>query len=327
MLTPQVLPTRTFSVKRLRLLVDRPGQHVEGLDLGPRGRREVGDRRGLQALVGRAAVRAGRRRRGQSPPRPQTTSVSAATAAITRRVAVPACRNCGCQGIRSMVSSSVVDSPPCTVSQLSETPSRAATGVRTPWALSSITSARIDVADTGSAPAYAILMDEDVPWLLHRKTGVAGEERDECLVLRGFDAPHGDRPRAAPLPHAPPEPGQELRVGGVPTVQLDEAPRDTPRSRHRRRGARARAERRPSRDALAAAPWGRRRTSAPDEATPGRRRHGGARPIEELDAVAHRRDPTSLRGQGRSSRSRRGETRGRRPRPRSRRSRGSSARG
>ena len=58
--------------------------------------------------------------------------------------------------------------------------------------------------------------------LLHGKTGVAGEERDECLVLRGFEAPHADRPRAAPVPHAPPQPGQELRVGGVATVQLDE---------------------------------------------------------------------------------------------------------
>ena len=50
--------------ERLRLLVDRPREDVERLDLGACGWCEVGDRGGLQALVGRAAVRPGRQRRG-----------------------------------------------------------------------------------------------------------------------------------------------------------------------------------------------------------------------------------------------------------------------
>src|SRR4051812_18609017 len=48
----------------VRLLVDRSRQHVERLDLEPRGRRDVSDRGGLRALVGRTAVGAGRQGRG-----------------------------------------------------------------------------------------------------------------------------------------------------------------------------------------------------------------------------------------------------------------------
>ena len=53
-----------------------------------------------------------------------TASVSAVTAAITRGRAIPACRNRGCQGNRSMVSSSVVGSPPCALRRSDSNASR-----------------------------------------------------------------------------------------------------------------------------------------------------------------------------------------------------------
>ena len=202
MLTPQVLPIAHLQREALRLLVDRSGRHVERDDLQPRGRGEVGDRRGrglgeraavgrgragddrrriagraggavrvlraddgahavaavcvLQrvgvvrragdvgaasaALVAAAPLVAERQRRGAAPlpvrgrqgladlrrprderrvrvrrrdrapgssrPSPvaaRIASASALTAAITRGLAIAACRNRGCQGKRSMV--------------------------------------------------------------------------------------------------------------------------------------------------------------------------------------------------------------------------------
>src|SRR5262245_58777711 len=105
MLTLQVLPTRTFSVKLLACALIGPDRTSNATICSRAG----GEKSAMGAVFALLLV-------GQPfgvadvaamPTAARTASASVVTAAITRRLAFPPCRNRGYQEICSMVSSSV----------------------------------------------------------------------------------------------------------------------------------------------------------------------------------------------------------------------------